>query len=108
MTALRYAGLGMLVHSTGLADLGQQLAVKGDACAAIIVQTIAVAPLLIGIQVHAPRLSARVPNQVQPLVQLPKLRDPGEDIRPPLKASCGMQDTGRAGAAGLFRLSSRQ
>ena len=53
--------------------LGNQLAVDGDAGTAIVVEAVAVAALLVGVQVHAACLGRAALNQVEPLVQLPQL-----------------------------------
>ena len=56
--------------------LGHKLSIYSDAGAAIIVKAIAVAALLIGVQVHAASFGSAIPDQVQPLMQLPQLQAP--------------------------------
>ena len=53
--------------------LSNQLAIDGNAGTAIVVEAVAVAALLIGVQVHTACLGRAAPYQVQPLVQLSQL-----------------------------------
>ena len=54
--------------------LGHKLSIDSNAGAAVIVKAIAVAALLIGVQVYAASFGSAIPDQVQPLMQLPQLQ----------------------------------
>ena len=51
-----------------LGALRDELPVDGDAGAAVVVEAVAVAALLICVEVHAAGLGRPVPDEVQPLV----------------------------------------
>ena len=72
-----------LAQGLGAPHLRHKLAVDRDTGAAVVVEAVAVAALLVGIQVDAAGLGRPVPDQVQPLVQLPQLRQqsPGSGPR---------------------------
>ena len=69
-----------LLFHRRLTHLCNELAVDCNAGAAVVVEAVAVAALLVGVQVHAAGLGRPVPDQVQSLVQLPQLQVPRQPV----------------------------
>ena len=54
------------------------MAIDGDAGTAVVVEAVAIAALLVGVEIDAARLGCAALYQVQPLVQLPQLLSTGK------------------------------